>query len=92
MKSQDAKFKSHLRREVETAGRRYEEAVEKVFALIGAPGMQPGSELLDAIQAAGQTLRLYTGALHDLAVSAAKEAQTHELEIVESREPVFAHI
>ena len=73
MKSTDAKFQSYLRREVEIAGKRYDEAVEKVFALTGAPNTQPGSDLLDAIQVVVHTLRLYTGALRELA-SFAEEA------------------
>ena len=67
MNSSDTKFQSYLRRDVETAGKRYEQAVEKVFALTGAPNIQPGSDLSDAIQVVGQSLRLYTGALRRMA-------------------------
>ncbi len=93
MNSSDTKFqKSYLRREVETAGKRYEEAVEKVFALTEAPNIQPGSDLSDAIQVAGQRLRLYTGALRSLAKLAAEEGQPSQAEVVESaQEHVFVH-
>jgi hypothetical protein len=75
MKSPDAKFQSYLRREVQTAGKRYEQAVEKVFALTQEPNIQPGSDLSDAILVVGQTLRGYTGALRSLASFAAREME-----------------
>jgi hypothetical protein len=87
-------FQSYLRREVKTAGKRYEQAVEKVFALTGEPNIQPGSELSDAIQVVGQTLRLYTGALRSLANFAARkvEQQPRQLETVEpSQEHLLVH-
>ena len=86
MKSQDAKYLSYLRRGVKTAGKRYEQAVAKVFALTADPNIQPGSDLADALQVVGQTLRLYTGALRSLANSAAKELENQpcEFETVES--------
>jgi len=67
MNAPEESFQSHLRCEVDTAGKRYEQAVEKVFALTGAPQIEPGPDLLDAAEAVTQTLRLYCGTLRRLA-------------------------
>ena len=67
MKAPEESFRSYLRCEVDTAGKRYEQAVEKVFALTGAPTIQTGPDLADAAEAVSQTLRLYTGTLRRLA-------------------------
>ena len=67
MKVPEESFQSYLRCEVDTAGRHYEQAIERVFALTGGPAFHPGPDLLDATEELSKTLRLYTGSLRRLA-------------------------
>ena len=96
MKPKDAKFHSYLRREVDTTGKSYEAAVEKVFALTSASDFQPGPDLAEAIQAVVKTLRLYSAALKSLANFATREMEkqpSEQLETVEpSQEQILVHV
>jgi len=67
MRATEESFPSYLRGEVETAGQRYDSAVEKVFALLGGTNIQPCPELLDATQELREDLRLYAGAIRRMA-------------------------
>ena len=67
MQAQDAIFQSYLRGEVDIAGKRYEQSIEKMFALTGGPNIQPGPDLLDATEVLSENLRLYAGALRRMA-------------------------
>ena len=60
-------FLSYLRSEVEIAGQRYERAAEKVFAVLGGPNPQTGSDLADATEQLSEDLRLYAGAIRRMA-------------------------
>jgi hypothetical protein len=65
-------FQSYLRCEVESAGKRFEQAVENVFALTGG---QAGPELVGAARELSENLRLYSGALRRMACFAAHESR-----------------
>jgi len=71
MRAPEESFQAYLRGEVDSAGERYEQAVERVFALTGGVSSQPGPDLLDAAEILRQSLRVYTGALRRLANFAA---------------------
>jgi hypothetical protein len=67
MIAEEKNYQSYLLDEVELAGERYDHTVEKVFALLGGPNVQPGPDLVHATQALREDLRLYAGAIRRMA-------------------------
>ena len=63
------KTPTNLHNEVENAGQRYDQAVEKVFAVLEKPDTPP-TDVLDATQTLKQTLHLYAAALKRMAAHA----------------------
>jgi hypothetical protein len=77
MKSTVSSFHNYLRREVDTAGRRYERATEQIFALTEKSTVEADPKLLKATQALDESTRLYLGALRRLAHFSAHQARRH---------------
>jgi hypothetical protein len=92
MKPKDAKFQSYLRQEVESAGKSYETAVEKVFALTSPPDFQTGPDLAGAMHEVVKSLRLYSAALKSLANFATRELEKQAIQQPETVESSDEHI
>ena len=69
----DVRFQTHLRREVDTAGKHFEKARDQVAALIPGPDIEPGPKLLEATQLLAASLHVYICALRRLASHAAHQ-------------------
>lgn len=63
MTAHEESFRSYLRGEVETAGARYDSAMDDVFRLLNTTAGSPGPELISAVQNASENLRVYSGAI-----------------------------
>ncbi len=77
MSAHEESFQAYLRDEVSAAGKRYEQAFEKVLLLTGNTGTPPAPDLLDASETLSESFRIYTGALRRLANFVPKR-QSHD--------------
>lgn len=67
MKTPEVSFHDYLRREVDNAGKRYEQARKKLFVLTAAPDIKPDPALLEATDVLAAALQVYINALRRLA-------------------------
>jgi hypothetical protein len=79
MGSTEESFLNYLRREVDTTGKRYERAMQRVFALTEGPVIERGPKLTKATQVLSEAMRLYLGAIRRLANYASHRAQRNLL-------------
>ena len=75
MNAPQENFQTYLRGEVDTAGKRFEQTVEQVYALTSR---QPGPELLGATRELSENFRLYAGALRRMANVASHRADSRQ--------------
>jgi hypothetical protein len=75
MKSPEVSFHGYLRREVDNAGKRYEQATKKIFVLTAAPDIEPGPALLKATDILAAAMQVYINALRRLAYYEAHRAR-----------------
>jgi hypothetical protein len=74
----NAHLRSSLRREVESAGKSFDEALKSVWNLAEAPEGERANKLPIAIDVLGDSLRLYSEALRNLAAFAVSRTERQQ--------------
>ena len=74
MAPSELSFQEYLRSEVDTAGKNYELARARVFALTAGPMLDQGPALLEATERLAESMQVYISSLRRLAHYAAHKS------------------